>query len=325
MFTIEEVESCPVTQSAQGVITMTSEFIAMTAGAVRDKIEWIVLLHGGRSTDGYEVDVKYFSVPKQSRGGAHADMKELDLPDDVVGVMHSHHNMGAFFSKTDENELNPRFPSSIVVAVANNNLGFNYQATGKVVLPCGALGVVTFVLSVAGVERFIREPRRGFQHDIEVEDLLGCPRWESEDDVYTRVYRAECGRKEIGEKPLVFGTAGSDTLLSTIQAQTEKPKYNFNFNRNQNHNNNHKNHNQKRTAHNPNKKYGYNMGSSGRVLQGGCDECHAKTVLTWQASDRTWLCRKCEENRKKAKKEIVQPDETPFVFDDRYDDLVGWF
>src|ERR1044071_7753837 len=162
MFKVSNVKSCPVTKESRGVITMTATQIAMIAGAVRDKIEWIVLLGGERSADGYEVKISKIVVPKQRRDAAHADLEEIDLPEDIVGVMHSHHTMGAWFSKTDDEDLNPRFATSIVVAIAENNLGFSYKATGKVQLPCGATGVIDFVLSVAGtVDRFIREPIRG--------------------------------------------------------------------------------------------------------------------------------------------------------------------
>lgn len=312
MFSVEEVKTCPVTRMSSGVITITPEYIAMVAGAVRDNIEWIVLLNGTRSEDGYEVNVERFSVPEQTRSGAHADMKELDLDDDVVGVMHSHHTMGAFFSKTDEDELNPRFGSSIVVAVAENNLGFKYKAAGKVVLPCGSIGIVNFYLAVAGVEHFSNSPVRGMKQDeLEVEDLLECPKWESVDDEYQRVYRAECGRVEYGEKPLVFGKAGGDRLLAAIREQTARPTFSFGFNNGnygKSHGGSHVGYKNKKSAYNPNKQYGYNIGGNvGKAkVKGGCDWCSEQQMLTWILEHRLWLCKDCQKDLQKVKDDAAK-------------------
>lgn len=233
-FKVETVESCPVTRGSQGVLTMTTEQVAMIAGAVRDKIEWMVLLHGTRSDDGYEVKVDRFTVPEQYRDSAEVELAaDITLPVDCVGVMHSHHQMGAFFSGTDERELNPRFPSSIVVAVANNNLGFNYRACGKVVLPCGAIGLVDFELAVEGVERFAAAPIRG-EHDAESlvdlkatdGGLKGCTHRQyavHPDDDFLAVDTAACGLSsgEVIQRPLVFGANGNG-LLAVVASQTRE-------------------------------------------------------------------------------------------------------
>jgi hypothetical protein len=229
-FEIETVEGCPVTKGSEGVITFTPEQIAMVAGAVRDKIEWMVLLHGERSADGYEVRVDRFTVPPQYRSGAEVELaEEIALPEDCVGVMHSHHHMGAFFSHTDDTELNPRFPSSIVVATANNNLGFAYRACGKVALPCGALGLVDFELAIVGNERFAAEPIKGQHGDLAKDGkdaLKGCTRRYYADhptDSYLAVDQTQCGLTigAVVEKPLMFGMDGSP-LLAAVQSMTRE-------------------------------------------------------------------------------------------------------
>lgn len=234
-FAIEVVKECPVTRGSSGVLTMTADQVAMVAGAVRDKIEWMVLLHGQRSEDGYEVRVDRFTVPVQYRSSGEVELaQDIVLPADCVGVMHSHHRMGAFFSSTDTNELNPRFPSSIVVAVSTNNLGFDYRACGKVQLPCGAMGLVDFWLAVEGVERFAVEPVRG-EHDAEklvdlkAKDggLQGCTHRQyvqHPEDNYLAVDAAACGLSsgEVIQRPLVFGMNGAD-LLAAVVEQTRKP------------------------------------------------------------------------------------------------------
>ena len=227
-FEIEVVDECPVTKGSSGVLTMTREHIAMIAGAVRDKIEWMVLLHGERSDDGYEVTVQRFTVPAQYRSSGEVELaQDIVLPDDCVGVMHSHHRMGAFFSSTDRNELNPRFPSSIVVAVANNNLGFDYRASGKVKLPCGAMGLVDFELAVAGVERFAAEAVKGQHADLSKDGLKGCThRYYAvhPENAYLAVDQTQCGLT-VGEEiemPLVFGMDGAE-LMAAVVSQTRQP------------------------------------------------------------------------------------------------------
>lgn len=290
MITIEEVRSCPVTKTSRGIITLKPSHVAMIAGAVRDSIEWIVLFNGERSEDGYEVIINEILVPEQSRGSAHAEIDAVDVPENIIGVMHSHHRMGAYFSTIDTTTLNPRFPTSIVVAVAENNLGFEYEATGKVILPCGAVGMIDFSLSIAGIDAFTETPVRG-QHSEEeiVDDLLECPNWQAEDAGYQRLYRAECGLKEIGEKPLVFGTEGAEDLLSLIRQQTKNksfPGFVPGFQKKGNYFN---------FFNNPKQRYGYNMGSLGRNLLGGCDFCSEHRLLRWQPVTRLWLCDSCKD------------------------------
>lgn len=222
------VKACPVSKASQGVITMSPGLISQIAGAVRDKIEWIVLMNGKRSADGFEVIVDRFTVPQQYRSGGDADMLDTQMDADVVGVMHSHHKMGAFFSGIDDRTLNPRFPCSIVVAISRNNFGFDYKACGKVVLPCGATAEeVPFKLNVAGVPRFAQKAIRA-THEGEVAGLGDCPNYtETDVDQYTLVEKASCGLSAIVAQSLVFGLAGGEELLEVIRAQTQKRVFNF--------------------------------------------------------------------------------------------------
>lgn len=155
------VHNCPITRASQGRLTLSREFVADVAGAVGDSNEWAVFLLGERSSDGFDVTVDGWQVVEgQRRTGADVDWQHLGgavpQPDRCVGVMHSHHSMGAFFSHKDRTELNPRFPVSIVVASDMPSdearwLGWSYQAEGKVKLPCGALGRVRFEVNVSGI------------------------------------------------------------------------------------------------------------------------------------------------------------------------------
>lgn len=154
MITIPTVETCPYTVAGRGVLHVAHPVLSVLAGAVYDKLEWLALLVGTRSPNGLTITVDSLRVPLQERGTVDcALVKQESLDADVVGVVHSHHSMRAFFSTTDHDTLNPRFPVSLVVAQESHNcseaeqlLGFTYQAEGRAPLPCGNNGVIQFTL-----------------------------------------------------------------------------------------------------------------------------------------------------------------------------------
>jgi hypothetical protein len=225
------VKSCPVTKASTGVLEFPPQLVAKVAGAVSDHIEWMVLLLGERSTDGFHVKVTDFRVPKQRRSGGDVKMAEpmegdgSTVDDAVVGVMHSHHKMGAFFSGTDNTELNPFFKSSIVIAQAKTALGFAYKAEGKVVLPCGSIGSIPFFLKVTdserwnAVEKHEYDGKAGFGDcDQAVEEVT-----ETETETITKKVAPEpCGlsSEDKAERAFVFGCAGGEQLLTEIKAQS---------------------------------------------------------------------------------------------------------
>ena len=225
------VRSCPVSKASAGVMEFPPHLIASISGAVQDSIEWMVLLLGERSADGFHVKVTDFRVPKQRRSGADVKMAEpmegdgSTVDDAVVGVLHSHHRMGAFFSGTDNTELNPFFKSSIVVAQAKTALGFAYKAEMKVILPCGSVGKVDAFLKVTGSERWNAvekhevDGRAGFGDC----DQLVVEVTETETETVTKKVAPEaCGlsSESKAERAFVFSQAGGKELLAEIEQQT---------------------------------------------------------------------------------------------------------
>lgn len=160
MFKIPVVKNCPVTRASQGRVTLPPWLIADIVGTLeREKgQEWLILLHGSRSEDGFEVVINSITIPKdQKRHSVEVELGDGDKVDDVIGVLHSHHSMSARFSTTDDTKLNPRFDISIVVSEnlvddESTWLGFSYEAEGGVKLPCGAKGRIGFVIQPEGVE-----------------------------------------------------------------------------------------------------------------------------------------------------------------------------
>lgn len=215
------IKSCPVVRRSRGVVHFTPALVKQIAGAVQDSIEWIALLNGTRSADGYEVTVDRFTIPQQYRGAAHADIPDQERAADVVGVMHLHPWWSqARFSGIDDNTLNPRYPFSIVVSPSRNNLGFSYEAMGKVVLPCGAVGEVEdFRVNVVGVERFAQQAVRP-DHNGEVQDLGDCTAFTEEvTGEYTLTEMASCGLTSVADTPAVFGRDDAG-FLDVVKSQT---------------------------------------------------------------------------------------------------------
>lgn len=85
----------------------------------------------------YDVRDKYlhnFRLPKQEVSSGECEMLE-DLGGN--GVVHSHHNMGAFHSSQDDKHCRNLYEYSIVLT--NNN---GYEACRRIKLPCGGFGYV---------------------------------------------------------------------------------------------------------------------------------------------------------------------------------------
>jgi hypothetical protein len=88
--------------------------------------EWICVLKGKRDKNHYHVSE--LVIPTQKNSAAHTLSEDLISGDDIIGWLHSHSSMGAFFSSEDE-ETNQCLPCSVVVNKANE-----YEAQATVLL-----------------------------------------------------------------------------------------------------------------------------------------------------------------------------------------------
>jgi hypothetical protein len=212
-FKIDKVADCPKSRQSKGVVRMPPALVAMLATAVEDKDEWAIICSGERKERGYLIEVNSYRLPPQTRSSGHVEIEEFDLnPDDVL-VIHSHHSMGAFFSTTDTSKLNPRFPTSIVVAHGKSTyLGFDYKGTGKVTLPCGSIAEIPFFI----------QPTEGpeiatwAEVDHKAEDLGDCNKFEDKaPDAYHVHYHAACGLTEsLQLRAAAFGK--NDELMKEV-------------------------------------------------------------------------------------------------------------
>lgn len=210
------VRKCPVVKGTFGRIRMVPEMAAALVGALEAEpnCEWLVILTGQRLAGGLDLLVTGCQVPQeQLRSTGDVDLPEIELPDDCVGVLHSHHSMGAFFSSTDETKLNPRFPMSIVISTPKSGVledvhrGFSYLAEGRVQLPCGALGIIRYELII---EPLAAEPEPPPQFEANLSaSLEDCARdWINESERHL-VRGASCelvSREETEPKPKVWGS-----------------------------------------------------------------------------------------------------------------------
>lgn len=233
MITIPTVETCPYTESGQGVIHMTHPVLSILAGAVYDKLEWIAMMIGTRSPDGLTIHITGLRVPAQERDTVNcAFVKEEPLEADVVGVVHSHHNMTAFFSKTDDDTLNPRFPVSLVVAHTKFNssepeqlFGFTYQAEGRAPLPCGSNGIIDFTLlpdPLIDLWPLIKSP--GFTAPNLGTPLHDCPHVTRTRAGMMQSCTTKCGITATEKATAIFGNNGKD-FIKEVEHKTRVKQY----------------------------------------------------------------------------------------------------
>jgi proteasome lid subunit RPN8/RPN11 len=227
MMTIKVVEECPQTKVARGIMHISHKVLSTIAGAVYDKNEWMAFLVGTRTPDGLQIMVTDLFVPLQTRGhGSCETVKEEPLAPDVVGVIHSHHSMGAFFSQTDVTKLNPRFPTSIVVAQTKYNtgseaqlLGFQYKAEGRVPLPCGTPGIVEFTAQPYPMVKDWPIVENATLGTPKPGSLTYCPHTHVERTHLTQIVRAKCGLSSEDAVRAYFGRLSTD-FIAAVEKNT---------------------------------------------------------------------------------------------------------
>ncbi len=99
--------------------------------------EWIGYLVGEENRDSGDIFVEDLVIPPhEEASGATCLAKPFHIPKiGCVGVIHSHHTMGAFHSGQDDHTVDRNFPISITVAKKSTNL--EYDAISHVTTPCG--------------------------------------------------------------------------------------------------------------------------------------------------------------------------------------------
>lgn len=244
MFNLKVVKNCPVTRASQGRVTMPPWLIAECVGTLeREKgQEWLILLKGYRSADGMDVQITGAEVPPdQKRTPTHVHLDPLSygesevgkehLTERIIGALHSHNEMSAVFSGTDDKDINQKFEVSIVISSRIEDdestwLGFSYDAVGKVKLPCGSLGMVNFKLVPEGVEDWPLATSIQPEFDSDHGGLGDCCQLiHTRQTVYKRDVRGKCEITEVETQPLftVFGE-GEGEMSSLLPPPITYPK-----------------------------------------------------------------------------------------------------
>lgn len=242
MFTQQTVTNCPVTSGSTGRVIIPPILLAELVGTLdrEEGEEWLVLLHGKREEGGLTYRVERITVPPEQK----RDSSEVELPDmveepDLIGVLHSHHSMGAFFSGTDKTKLNPKYDLSIVISSRlekdeHKVLGFSYEAEGGVKLPCGANGRIKFVIEPEDVKDWPFWITPGFKADPKFQGLGDCSKAEVEREGDTAFYEkvtttptCQLGLQPVivkGPKIAAFGRGG-DAISKLLPAPVSPVKW----------------------------------------------------------------------------------------------------
>lgn len=226
MFEQKTVTNCPITAGSLGRVIIPPSLLAELVGTLDREAgeEWLVFLHGQREEGGLIYLVDGITVPPgQKRHSSEVELPETREEADLIGVLHSHHSMGAFFSGTDKTKLNPKYDLSIVISSRLDKdehkvLGFSYEAEGGVKLPCGANGRIKFHIEPENIENWPFWLPFGFKANANFDGLGDCAKAKversSEEEFYERVVTTpacDFNLKQVvtvGPKIAAFGRGG---------------------------------------------------------------------------------------------------------------------
>lgn len=107
--------------------------------------EWIAYLRGAQDEASKIWTISDMYFPKQKANGAHVDAEDGQIQEGTIGSVHSHVNMGAFFSGEDEKHFN--HPVEIVV----NRKG-ELAMCVRMVLDCGKFSRIKTECVLIGTE-----------------------------------------------------------------------------------------------------------------------------------------------------------------------------
>lgn len=115
----------------------------------RQNIEWLTFLLGYIDWNNNYAVIEDLHIPdSQSVTGGNVDDVDCDdnVRNKIIGVMHSHHKMGCFFSGDDWQYLNNNHTISIVVS--NKNGDNEFKSVVRVKTPCGSYSHVDGAVSI---------------------------------------------------------------------------------------------------------------------------------------------------------------------------------
>ena len=122
--------------------------------------EWVGYLVGQIAEENFFVDDITIPPHKEALAAA-AEVEPFNIPDNCIGIIHSHNTMGAFHSGTDHDYVDQNFPVSITVALKLNATEPEFDVISHAITACGKH------ISVAGSIKFVQpEP------EFDVEEFI---------------------------------------------------------------------------------------------------------------------------------------------------------
>jgi len=127
--------------------------------------EWLAYLRGQIFEENEEWDfiavIDDLIVPEQEVSYASVEVKKYPDDEEIIGSIHSHHNMGSFLSSTDETYLVGNHRITLVISDKNNYVG-KMRATA----PCGDIVSIEaeVVVIYPNNEEFVREAKKKITH-----------------------------------------------------------------------------------------------------------------------------------------------------------------
>lgn len=131
--------------------------------------------------------VKDIIIPPHAHAsGGSAEAEPLHVPANCLGVLHSHHHMGAFHSGTDDAYVDRNYPLSITVAI--NGQGLDFDAIMWQTTPCNKTVLtkctVTFTQPpVTDLTAFLIEAKANIQKGVRTYNASMFPRDEADSGV----------------------------------------------------------------------------------------------------------------------------------------------
>lgn len=133
---IEEKVECSLVKAPKVYIEPTPRQKIQILMDAYPSQEWLCYLKG-RQTDTSIFVEDIFVPPHEDASSGSALAEPFHIPEDCVGILHSHHGMGAFHSATDRDYVDKNFPVSITVAKSRTDKSIAYDAVSYVQTPCG--------------------------------------------------------------------------------------------------------------------------------------------------------------------------------------------
>mgnify|MGYP001585221071 CR=1 FL=1 len=113
--------------------------------------EWLAYLSGRWDGKSDIIVVDDIMVPEQVAGASSVQEVKEAPPHGTIGVIHSHVQMGAFFSGTDTHYINDNHDISIVVSKKTGDTQLSFKSVVRKTVACGASMIMELPVTLAVV------------------------------------------------------------------------------------------------------------------------------------------------------------------------------